>query len=167
MDTQITATVTFSDWHEEQPSIEAAIIKEAARLVIRDEKVKARIEAQVLKHLDDRVNELFTGLFDREVQPTDRWGNAQGQPVRIDALLQQDAEKWLMAKVDSYGSVSSSGYHNDRTRLEYLVQKLYKDDFKGFFTNAVKQGVDAVKKSIRAQIDSDIKAYLKGIASTV
>lgn len=167
MDTQVTATVTFPDWHEEYPSMKDAIVREAARMVIRDEKVKAKIEEQVLSTLEDRVNELVLGLFEREVQPTDMWGKPTGTPIRLDELLQQDAEKWLTTKVDSYGHTDTHGYSRTQTRLEFLVKKLYEDDFKGYFKDAVKSGVNAVKASIHQQIDSDIKAYLKSIASTI
>ena len=167
MDATITATAVFSDWDGEQETLRGDIVQEAARMVLQEERVKEKIEGQILDQVDDRVNALLSDLFDREIQPTDSWGHSTGSPIRITALLQRDAEAWLTEKVDRSGYTSSGSYDRSRTRLAHLVQELYEKDFKGFFQNAVKEGIDSVKERIGEQIDADIKEYLRNIASTI
>ena len=66
-------------------------VEQVVELVYAD--MKSKIQNAVSAKLDEMVNAALTEVLEREVTPTDRWGNTKGKPQSINALLQQSAEE--------------------------------------------------------------------------
>ena len=123
------------------------VIEQVSDRIYND--IKAEADEAVRFALDDLANTAIMETFDSEVQPTDKWGKPVESPVNVRALLQRDAEQWLMDRVDNSGRMGRDSYGNVQPRIHWLFEEVLKGkkDRRGT-TQLQKMVVKAVKSTI-------------------
>ena len=142
-----------------------AVVDEAVSIVAKmiHADIRERVETDVFAKLDDTVNAIITGVMDKRVQETDRWGKPVDNPASITELLQRDVEGWLNDEVDNYGQRSGNSYGNQK-RAVYLYKsalELNKGD--GALTKmilaSIKKQVGDLSEIVNQQIDIAVKKH--------
>jgi len=123
------------------------VVNQVSAMIYKD--IKPEVGKAVRDSLDDLANQALMDTFDTEVQPTDKWGKPQGAAIRVRALLQRDAETWLMDRVDNSGRMGRDSYGNVHPRIHWLFEEALKGkkDWRGK-TELQKMVLAAVKSTI-------------------
>lgn len=153
------------EWNKQ--AVIGAVVERVSELIYDD--IKPRVSEVVEHSLNDLANKAMLEMFDSEVQLTDRWGKAQGQPISIRAMLQRDAEKWLMDTVDSDGRRGRDSYGDQNRRIHWLFQEALNGkknsrgttDLQKMIVKAVKSTIGSVETIITAEVKAQVKAALK------
>lgn len=144
-----------------------AVIKQVVRKLagrIYDD-IKPQVQKAILEGLDSQVNLAISALLDKEIQPTDRWGQITGEQISIRALLQRDAEVWLVENVDYQGRKGSESYGQKHSRIHWIIQEALNEpkDRRGK-THLQQMVVNAAKDTIgdvTAVVEAEVKAQAK------
>ena len=143
------------------------VIEQVSNRIYND--IKAEADEAVRFALDDLANKAIIETFDSEIQPTDKWGKAVASPVNVRALLQRDAEQWLMDRVDNSGRMGRDSYGNVHPRIHWLFEEALKGkkDRRGT-TQLQKMVIKAVKATIgdvEAIVNETVHAAVKEAVS--
>ena len=139
------------------------VINQVASKVYNE--IKPKVEKAVMDGLDAQVNLALSTMLNTEVQLTDKWGKATGDPVSIRAMLQRDAKQWLNESVDYQGRRGSDSYGDKYPRIHWIIQEALngKKDSRGM-THLHKLVVDAASAAIgdvTAVVEREVKAQAR------
>lgn len=115
--------------------------EDAFSVVVQEAKTKAAlaIEQRVNALLDELLTEKINNLLNNKgFQPTDKYGNPKGEPLTLENVAIQAAEKFLNDKVDQYGKPSEYGR---MLRIEWYVQKYAVEGLE----TKIKKEIEAIK----------------------
>lgn len=113
--------------------------------------VSKRVNEVVCKGLKERVdaklNEEMERVLSSVVTPVTIWGEREGQPTTLKAILSERAKKFWEVKVDSNGNESSWG---GEPRYEKLMKELLRKEFDAAVKNNAELIVSEFKKALTA-----------------
>src|SRR5689334_7893789 len=150
---------------EFQPPTREDIADALARRMAQDYTESKALRAMVL----DRVQELVREAVDREAgaaigvsmnqmrQPTDRFGQPDGEPVNFVGLIAAQVQAWQDETVDPHSGQPKSGnsYGNSViTRREWLVRQVGAAEF----GKLAKEEVQKVRADAKARVETTIKS---------
>jgi hypothetical protein len=81
------------------------------------------VQSRVLARIDAIAGDVVQDLLTKPIQKHDTFGKPIGDPISVEDIVRNGAEKLLTEMVDSEGRVSRDSYGMKHTRLEWLVQK--------------------------------------------
>jgi hypothetical protein len=149
------------EWNNQ--AVIGAVIERVSELIYDD--IKPQVSEAVTNSLHDLVNKAMLEMFDSEVQLTDRWGKSLGSPLSIRAMLQRDAETWLMDNVDSSGRAGRDSYGDRHPRIHWLFQEALNGKENSRGTTALRQmAIKAIKNTIgnvESIINAEVRAQVK------
>lgn len=149
---EITTTVEFPNW--DGPSVEGAIVKEAADKIVQsaqDDIVQAA-RSEVMEKIRSEIAAVVDEVVASPVQPTNRYGELTGQPTPFRELMLEETKKWLAERVDPRDG-SKQSYGDGVMRSEYLFRCAIRVEM----TKAYKAEIDAAIVEVKAELDGKIK----------
>ena len=140
------------------------VIKKLSDRIYDD--IKPKVKQAVLKGIDDQVNAAIAAVLDREIQPTDRWGDSTGPAISIRAMLQRDAEQWLTENVDSSGRTGRDSYGQRHSRAHWIFQEALngkkdqrgKTELQKLVIKTAKDAIGDVTKVVEAEVREQARA---------
>ncbi len=126
--------------------------------------VKRRVTSELDKSLKATIESTLQTEFEKilssEYQPTDMWGEPNGEPTSIRDRLYKNAVSFWETKVDKDGK---PGGYGKEPRHEWLFKKVVNqalhDEIKQHYTNIV----GALKDSLTDTVQADIGKHLNKI----
>ena len=123
------------------PSFRERIVHEAARQLLADRDKTRPLYETISEVAKGLASEACQALIESPIQLRDRYGDAQGKPTTLRAVIVDEALKQLKVSRDSYGN---------RTLLsEFLRDEIRK---------ALKDELDEALKQARAQVRDALSA---------
>ena len=115
-------------------------------------KVNARIEKLFATNLNAKVEAFLSAEMERilsaEICPVNIWGEKQGNPTTIKAVLATRAREFWDTKVNSDGKPGD--FYSNKPRHEWLFEKIVKDQF----AEAVKQNITNLVGSLKDSLST-------------
>ncbi len=143
-----------------QRDMEGLIIEAAAQLIVgrhNDSAMAKAIEAKCIELINKRTTEALAGvtaeIIEQPIIPT--FGDKN--PVTMREFIGLCGREFLMQRVDSNGSPSTSGY-GAAPRIEHLVQKLLGNRFKDEIEKATNAAIAEVRLALKAKQDALLAA---------
>lgn len=130
-------------------------LREEARELVTKE-VKRVVESRVTSVVD----EVLAGTF----QPVTKWGDLDGGPTTLRAMIGKFGTDYLNAPVDGKGDHTSYEARNSKTtRLHFLINQMipqvYTAEIKGF----VQEQANEVKRAISGRVSGEITETVQRI----
>ncbi len=143
-----------------QGEVMKSVIDQVSRMIYMD--IKPAASLALASALDDLANKALEETFDSEIQQTDKWGKPIGAAINVRALLQRDAETWLMDNVDSNGRTGRDHYGTRHPRIHWLFEKALgkNNDRRDNKTSLQKMVISAIKAVI-GDVDAVINATVR------
>ena len=76
--------------------------------------------------IGEKLTQYMDEMLNKPRNITDRWGEIVKENVSIKDQLMEELDKFITEKVDDNGHPSN--YGGGKTRLQYLAEKIYKDE---------------------------------------
>jgi hypothetical protein len=156
--------------YTETPTIESAIISGAADMLQKRIDRKAQdaivelVQERVLEAIEARVSEIIDAALEQQLQPTNEWGEAKGNPRTIREIILSEAEGYLTQKVDHEGKPESSTYRKSSTRLEFLTRGYIRKEYAETLNQEVERVIGEIKAGINDRTEQAIK---KGVQQLI
>lgn len=127
-----------------------------------EEMVSNRLNEIVDKKIYDFLN---TFLTDKEIIVTDKWGDVTKRYETGKELLKEKFDSYINHPVDNDGKEmrKTCGYSGYSSRIEYLISKSLKDDFrrvKKETINQVNKKLEETVKNIKAETARETLSFL-------
>lgn len=129
----------------------------------RDKIEEAILEA-VAPNVAAEVGAMVTDVLEKQVQPTNEFGEPTGDPITLRARVAAQVKAFLEEKVDRDGKArdrTSYGHGADcRTRAEWAISKAVE----GIVNDELRKAIDMAAKTVRAQVGTAVQT---SVAETV
>lgn len=140
-----------------------SIIRQAADTVTEraGSDIRQSVAAQVQETIGARVGALIDATIEAGIQPRNTYGEPIGEPTTLKAMIGGVGEKYLAEKVNKDGN---TGYHADRTRLEWLVAKAVEQHIDYRLKTEIEKAVKAATEAAAARVGEVAGAMLMKLA---
>lgn len=124
----------------------------AERLI--HEKVETAVKTGLNARVDAFLQKEMTEILGATITPMTIWGEPNGQPTTIKAVLSERAAKFWNVNVGSDGRECSYG---GSPRYEVLMQQMLKDQF----AEAVKSNAEVIVSAFKQALTADAQRIVK------
>jgi hypothetical protein len=141
-----------------------AIEERATEAIVKQihDAIADKVQQAVFNQLDDVVNTTILETMERNVQPTDGWGEPIGKKTSIKELLMSDTETWLNAQVDQYGHAAGlRSYSKRQTRAQHLFKEATKDTLPKRVKTVIAENIGDIDALIESEVKRQLRAKLK------
>lgn len=128
------------------------------------EEARELVTQEVKRVVESRVTGVVDEVLAGEFQPVTKWGDKDGGPTTLRAMIGKFGTDYLNATVDGKGDSTSYDARNSKTtRLHWLIAQMipqvYNADIKGF----VQQQADEVKRAFSGRVSGEITETVQRI----
>ncbi len=144
--------------------MEALIIEAAAVQLVGKfgndrlaKEIEAKTIALVTAKADKALESVTADIINQPLIPKFTYGKADADPVTMREFLGLTGRQYLTQMVDNSGKVSDRSSYNEKSRIQYLVEKCMETTFK----REVEKATNALISEIRSGVEAQHKAFLE------
>lgn len=141
----------LSDFQPSRKKVDGSFItrlREQASEYVTQE-VKRVVESRVTGVVD----EVLAGTF----QPVTKWGEVDGGPTTLRAMIGKFGTDYLNANVDGQGRTDTYDARNSKTtRLHFLIGQMVPQVYTAEIKNFIQQQADEVKRAFAGRVSGEI-----------
>lgn len=135
----------------EQMSDFAELESKATKLIT--ERVKDIIQNGVTAKVDTFLNDEMTRIVSQEINPVNIYGEREGKPTTLKAILSQRAKDFWDVKVNADGK---SDCYGGKPRSEWLFAKIVDEEFR----KAIAANLESIVGAFKAALQRDAQAMV-------
>lgn len=134
--------------------IEVEVIRQAAWSIqerIGDD-IEREVRKQVVKAVDEQVNQIVKSVLEREFTPVDQFGDAKGDPTSVKEIISKKAESFLSEVVDGSGKKADHYSSTKQPRTNYILGQLVSEAINTEAKNQIKVIAEQAKGKAMQQV---------------
>lgn len=144
--------------------MEELIVQAAAQQIVGkfgNDRIAKEIEAKTISLVTakaDKALEAVTAeIIDQPILPKYGYSKPEASPVTMREFIGLTGRQYLAERVDTNGKVSDRSSYNEKSRIQYLVEKYMETAFK----REIEKATNAAIVEVRAAIEANHKAFLE------
>lgn len=158
------------DWIDEEKGLDESVKEQIIDGVVSrvQKQISEKIETKVNSVIDETIvnkitNEtanLFNDFITRPVTLTDSYGSKIKVYEKMEDLIKERFDKFMVQKVDEKGNATDSNYGKTYQRLEFIIDKQLKEFANKFTTDAVASVSAEIKQHVQQGLTTKLGAEL-------
>lgn len=158
------------DWIDEEKGLDETVKEQIIDGVVNrvEKQISEKIETKVNKVIDETIiqkiteqtDALFSEFINRPVTLTDSYGGKIKVYERMEDLIKERFDKFMVQPVDEKGNSTESSYGKKYQRLEFIIDKQLKEFANKFTTDAVASVSAEIKQHVQQGLTTKLGAEL-------
>lgn len=143
--------------------MEELIVQAAAQQIVGkfgNDRLAKEIEAKTISLVtakaDKALQAVTAEIIDQPILPKYSYSKSEATPVTMREFIGLTGRQYLAERVDINGNVSDRSSYNEKSRMQYLVEKYMETAFK----REIEKATNAAIVEVRAAIEASHKAFL-------
>ncbi|MEJ8308562.1 hypothetical protein [Agrobacterium larrymoorei] len=145
--------------------MEDLIVQAAAQQVVGkfgNDRLAKEIEAKTISLVtakaDAALESVTTEIINQPLIPKYTYGKPDADPVTMREFIGLTGRQYLTQMVDVHGKVSERSSYNEKSRIQYLVEKCMETAFKREIEKATNDLIAEIRRGVEAQHKAFIEA---------